>query len=504
MSDARELSVSERWIDRVAIALEYAVVAAGCVYILAYVIIAFQRLTYPFDLEWMEGAMVDHVRRLLAGEKLYVPPTLAFVPFIYPPLYHYASALMALLTGIGLLPLRLVSFLCSLGCFLFVYRIVVKETGSRRAALVAVGMFAATYRAGGAWLDVARVDSLFLLLILTPWYLVRFGRSTRSWVIAGVCIALAALTKQTAIIVGAVLLLYAVIVDWRRGFAMGATFASVFGVATAILELTHRGWYLYYVFEAPARIQQVDAWDAPFWKTDILGVMPIAVAIASGYLVTQFKHPRNVLFLGMLATAFVGSAWASRLHTGAYDNVLIPAYVAISMLLAVATHALPNLTRSDRASLSRIGLAVLCMSQLYLLRYNPLSQLPSRENIALYQRLIRVMANVDGDVLLAHHGFFPVLAGKPSTAHFQAVQDVLRAGGGHEDPLLDEIQDALHQQRYSLIVLDQVDPWLEPELSRHYRLVGPVIEQDGLWPVTGYRTRPTSMFTPVRRSYAGH
>ena len=41
-----------------------------------YLVLAVIHLSYPFELEWMEGGMVDHVRRVLAGQKLYVKPTI--------------------------------------------------------------------------------------------------------------------------------------------------------------------------------------------------------------------------------------------------------------------------------------------------------------------------------------------------------------------------------------------------------------------------------------------
>jgi 4-amino-4-deoxy-L-arabinose transferase-like glycosyltransferase len=62
--------------------------------------------------------MVDHVLRVLSGQKLYVQPSLEFVPFIYPPLFVYLSAMVSMVTGVGFEPLRLVSFVSSLAVFL--------------------------------------------------------------------------------------------------------------------------------------------------------------------------------------------------------------------------------------------------------------------------------------------------------------------------------------------------------------------------------------------------
>jgi len=462
-----------------------------------YVVIALRRLHYPFDLEWMEGGSIDHVRRLLAGEKIYVPPSLAFIPYLYPPFYYYVSALAVLVFGVGLFPLRLVSFTASLGCLAVLYWFVLKETGSKRAGLISAGMFAATYRIGGAWLDLARVDSLFLLLMLLALYLVRFGRSRLSWMLAGVLIALSALTKQTAMLMAVPVLVYAVTADWRRGLALAGACAVVFGGATWVLSAVHGGWYLYYVFGLPARIQQVSTEHAAFWRKDIFAPMPLASAIAGGYLLSQVRRGyRPMMFHAMFAVAFIGSAWVSRLHSGAYDNVLIPAYVYLSVVVGLAMSEIPDRASSERIWFLRLGLAVLCFLQLSLLRYSPSAQLPGQRDVELQHRLLQLMSDAEGEVYLAQHGFFPVLAGKHANAQSWAVWDILRTGGSSQQQLSNEIHEALRTRRFRLIVLDRIDPWLEPELSRLYHRVGPALDQEGLWTVTGYRTHPRWVYVP--------
>src|SRR5271157_896030 len=78
--------------------------------------IIFSRMFYPYQLEWMEGAGLVQVSRLLASKTLYVPPSIDFVPLIYPPLYFYLSAGIAKIIGFGFGALRLVSFLSSVLC----------------------------------------------------------------------------------------------------------------------------------------------------------------------------------------------------------------------------------------------------------------------------------------------------------------------------------------------------------------------------------------------------
>src|SRR5262245_50878569 len=85
--------------------------ALACAYVLAFVIVAVARLPYPFELEWLEGVVLEHVHRVLAGQPIYVAPSVDFVPLNYTPLYYYVSAAFAAALGPGFVALRLVSLL---------------------------------------------------------------------------------------------------------------------------------------------------------------------------------------------------------------------------------------------------------------------------------------------------------------------------------------------------------------------------------------------------------
>ena len=58
------------------------VLACAAASIALYAGIAILRMRYPFELEWMEGGMVDHVGRLLSGRPWYAKPSLYFVSYL--------------------------------------------------------------------------------------------------------------------------------------------------------------------------------------------------------------------------------------------------------------------------------------------------------------------------------------------------------------------------------------------------------------------------------------
>ncbi|MBW1865371.1 MAG: glycosyltransferase family 39 protein, partial [Deltaproteobacteria bacterium] len=237
---------------RLSVVLKWSILICAIAYLLLYVAVAGRRISYPYDLEWMEGGSVDHVIRLLSGQRIYVEPSLEFIPFVYTPLFFYVGAVFSRLIGVGFLSLRLISFLASLGCLAILFEFVRRETGSVYYGLLSAGLFAATYRIGGAWFDIARVDSLFLLFLLLSVYLLRFCETTLGLLLSGVLMSLSILTKQPALIVSAAMAVYCVIYlpRWKK-----LVFPSVVLLAlvasTLVLNRISSGWYIYYVFRLP-------------------------------------------------------------------------------------------------------------------------------------------------------------------------------------------------------------------------------------------------------------
>jgi len=479
-------------------AAEALAAALAAAFLLAYAWIAVHRAAYPFDLEWMEGSLVQHVARVAAGLPLYGHPTLAFVPFLYPPLYYYVSAGVASLTGVGFLPLRLVSIASSLAIFWLLFRLAHRQTGRAYSGVLAAGLFAATYRAGGAWLDLARNDSLLLALILGAWYLVRWRESITGWTCAGVLLALAALTKQTALMMAAPLVLYTAIVDWRRAANLVAAFSVVLGTLTLALDRTTHGWFLFYVVHLPAAIQRHEPDRLPFQTTGLLDALPVGAALALATIVAARPwRDRRDTFWPLVALGGVGAAFTSRLHVGAYDNVWLPAYMSVSLLAAIAGPAIAARVREGTRPVVRLSVAALCVVQLASLRYPVAGQLPSAQDLAMARLLGEQLASCGGEAFVPSHSFVPIPSGVVMHAHAWAIGDVFRgAGPAIASTLRGEIEEAFADARFRIIVVDKVEPWMEPELDDAYRVIGRALPADGLWTRTGYHTRPRWVFAP--------
>ena len=225
----------------------------GLLFLVVCVAIVCSRIGYPFELEWMEGNCLLQVERALAGQVLYPRPSSEYIPYIYPPVFLYLFALVSLLIGADFFSLRLVSFLASWGTFALIYLFVKRQTRSRYAAVIALCMYAATFRIGGAWLDIARVDTLHLFLSLLALYLIRFYDSVRILSLAGVVIALAFLTKQTVLLIFLPVFLYHLCFYRLPSIPMIGTTIAVTALSIVTLDFVYDRWYTFYVFCLPSK-----------------------------------------------------------------------------------------------------------------------------------------------------------------------------------------------------------------------------------------------------------
>ena len=223
---------ADEWIVR---AIEIGLIAAASYFIVVYVRVALRRMTYPFELQWMEGQSLVQVTRLLHGQPLFVRPSFEYVPMIYQPLYFYVASVVARVLGASFVPLRLVSIGASLGCASLIFLILKRETQRTLIGYVGAGFWLATFHISGAWFDIGRVDTLAVMWLLAAVYLVRRG-TVAAWAGAGVALALAALTKQTAIIVAVPIGLYALWADRRRAVALLVAVVSVGGGSFLLLN----------------------------------------------------------------------------------------------------------------------------------------------------------------------------------------------------------------------------------------------------------------------------
>jgi hypothetical protein len=475
-----------------------AAVVAGLslVYVAMVAWVWVRRAGYPYELEWLEGIALEHVHRLRAGLPLYVAPSLAWVPLNYTPLYFWLSALAAGLLGETFLAMRLVSLLAAVAAGWAMWKLVRFETGRAAPAWLAVGLLAATYRLGGAWLDVARADSLQLALLLAGALVARTDPSRwRMPFVAGALFALAFMTKQSALVAAGPLALWLAITDRPRGFVLAAVFAVLAAAGLLALDASSGGWFRYYAFTVPAFHPRSLALLWTFPVEDVLRRFSPLLAVVVLALAWR-RDPGSGARWGFplsLAAGFLGLAWSLRLYPGGFENVLLTAHAALALLGALAFAALARAGAWPRA----LAAALLAL-QLALLAWDPRAQVPGPGDRAAGDTVVAGLRSLEGRVWCSSHTYLLRRAGRPSHAHVMPLMDVIRDGHGpRERALLATLRDSLAAHAWDRAVLDNRD-WLAEEFTRAgYAPVATVFAEPAVfWPVTGMRTRPEYLLAP--------
>lgn len=494
-------------------ALRAVTLAYGALWALIWLGLALARLSYPFELEWSGGEVLDHCRQALTGHSLYVPPGSGWFPYEYPPLYFWTAALLMRLTGFTYAALRIVSLLSTLGCCVIISlwtRLLIRgrgdglqmtrgEMASREREEVrhgvvwggiAAGLFLASYRLTGAWFDIERIDMLFLFLSLLG--VLRLEH--RDYPGAALAFSLAFFTKQQAIlfIFGGIAAL-ACRKHWRETTLFSGLSLLFCLVPGLLLNRATQGWFYYYCFHVPAANGIKVSLALKFLLQDLPLYTPaIALILASKFRAPKSSvHDQDVLF-AMTLMGLLGSL-LSRAHWGGDQNVLIAGY------LFVGTAACVTAGRWERLQPQRSApLYALALAQMLTLFYRPDAQRPTqagREAGQRYQQRVQELEQ-EGEVLCLDHGGFTAIP------HFQlmGLLDLMNT----EKRLPSALVNAIHTHRYAAIVTDALpapQSLLGQELQGNYRPME-CLHLTQSWIVTGYPTpspsRPVYLLRPVK------
>ncbi len=485
-----------------------------------YLFVVAHRIGYPYELEWMEGGSVEVVHRVVVGQGIYGPPSMHFTPWDYTPLYFWVSAAVAEITGIGFTPLRLVSLTASLAVLWLLYRMVADETSDRVAAVVAVGVYAATFRLAGAWADIGRVDSLFLAFTL--WALARSRRAQthRDGVIVGVLFFLSFFTKQDGLVVAAPVVAWLLVARRAAGVSALATLGGLVLSSTIVLDAFTHGWYQYYVFDELRSQGWVGENLRFFWQLSILKPFALGVGlvvVAGGALLVRERHHLGVLgsragFWMAAAVGLLGAAWLGRLHNGGFDDVLMPAYAAVALAFGGAVALLRRHPYLALRVAATVILALVLAAQLHHIGYRVGRQIPTQADARAGAHLIALIRHLPGEVLVFDHPYYGVMAGKGTVADEEAADDIERAGPSEARRLLiQSMHRALLAPGVGAVILDDAgdERNLQGELRTAYHLLAqPAVTGNAFFPVTDLPQRPLLVFvrdrTPVPRQGGGH
>ena len=445
------------------------------------------RIAFPYELEWMEGATIVHVQRLAAGEPVYARPSLDFVAFGYPPLYYVVCVPVTWIVGQGFLAARLVSAVATLATLAAIFAIVRRNAGGVQAS-IACGVFAGAYALSDGWLDLARVDALYIALLAAAWARITRARTRAHWVAAAGLVWLAFLTKQPALAAMVPLCVWLFVTEWRTAAWFTGTLIGLCVASLLVGAMWTDGWYWYYVVQLPrlrmGAALQLDRL-ATFWWDDLLKTMPVALILGPLGAIAVRRQRDACVAAGLVATA-----WIARLEGGAWNNAVLPAYLAVSVVFGIA------LQRLGRWTLPVLAAAAV---QLALLLFDPQPFVPNDRDRAAGARLVERLRTLEQPVLLLDHNFWTTLAGGREYAHGWAVTDVVWVDREKAGPVLEEeVRRAILERRFGAIVTDGDRSWFQPDVEKAYTAAGTISDGEVYEPRSGAPRSPQFLYLRPR------
>lgn len=446
-------------------------VLAGLV-ILSFFYVSLMRINYPYELEWMEGGILQEIQQILSGGKLYVEPSLMFIPYIYGPVYFHVAAAFSNLFGASFFSMRLVSFLATIGIFVLLFLTIKKETKNHKAAFLAVGLFAGAYSLSGYWFDLARVDMLFMFLLLAGMYCIRFFENKWMWILGSLLLALSVFTKQTSMFVVGAFLLAFFIKNKKKGIIVGALTGLLGVIGIIVMNVVYGKWYMYYLFELPERHSLEKSMFLDFWFLDIGLLLPLlALSLHVLWTLKKEKNEHFIHYLFLFVSMFFIS-WSSRVHSGGYNNVVIPAYYILALTGGYVIHYAKH-----HITIRPFTIYGLLIFQFLFLMFNPMrpfkpwEHIPNTDQTKNIQTIKKEIDKTKGNIFAPSFSYLT----ENKQVQAMALVDIYRAKGNVEKKqiLKKELQQNIKKQKYQKLILTSGDmEWIEvivPELNHYYQ-----------------------------------
>ncbi len=416
--------------------------------IVLFCISAAQRVRSVLEFEQHEGYAVETVGQAAHGGSLYPAPSVTFVPYMYAPGYYYTTAEVVRLTHQdGFVVARAVSIASTFGAFAMIFLLVWKETRNKLAALSAVGLYAGAYPLCQAWFDIARVDSFYVFVVLCAIYATRWLHP----VLAALVWIAAVQSKQPVLPVAFVMLCWDFRLHARRTVAGLLTFVVGLGVVIAVATHLTGPWYSFYMFTVPRAVADILLRPLALFLFSYLfapfGITCVLVAAAASLVLRSGVSRVAGFYLTSLSIFLI--TWYEMGHDASTFNVLMPMCAWLGVLLGLAIARLQRLPWPGMTEIVMLGVTI----QLAACIYNPGQWKASPNSRASAAALLTLLRRTPGDVYVAWHPYYGMLAGKPERTDFNALEDTLRGlKPAQADTLRASIADSLCRGTTALVL----------------------------------------------------
>lgn len=466
--------------------------------LLLFFYIAWNRIGLPFVFEWGESAGVNQINLILTGMDLYAEPTLEFAPLVYTPIYYYLAAGLSSLIGNSLLAARLISLLCTIGIVIIIARIVQAETKNYLLAWISAMFYLACFSLSDGFFDLARVDSLYVLIVLISFTVVLEAKTRTGYVLFGILVVLGFFIKQSFILVFLPLQTYLLYKRTKESWIGIA--GSWIGLVGALFFINYAtdNWFFYYIFELPKEHGYSFVSAVNFWVGDTIRPLGIAFGFGLVYFLgskldlnrnlqdhsefSAWDRAENLEKSGnrwwpyvLFSAGAAGAAWVTRSSNGGGTNNCMLVYSALAVLLGLGANLVIRHLNTKENEWAYAFVMLLISVQFIGLIYNPFNYLPQQEEIRANENLSRSIRDAESQVLIPYRSHLSWEMDKGFQIHIANLFELTGYFKGNVLPygyeLVDQIRTNICQQSYELIILDQPIPWFEEQLNEAYLLI---------------------------------
>jgi hypothetical protein len=435
------------------------ILAAG--YTILYFVLSIPRLVFPYEIEWMEGSLLDQALRILHGNPLFTSPSITIVNWQYQPLYYYAAAGMMQIFGVTYLAGRSISFVSIILSALLIFFLIRKETSSWWFAFLGPSLLFAAYGLTGYWYEIARVDTLMLAFLLVSVTLLLIRKNALALILSSLFLALAFFTKQQALFYGAPIIFWLALSDRRSALIYGITLCFFVSAGIFLFSLDNGRWYLYYIFTIPKSMGNSLAWD----KSIMVFPEYLFTRYAAGTLLILFfwiirwrqKKAWFASVTGLYSLLAITAAIQLGIflgHAGAYKNAAMPLAAMMALLIPVVSFEMMKVVDIRIRYCVYSVLLAQFIGLFYSFKNVPLVLISAKDYRAgdIFSEELRA---IPGDVFFPQHGFFPMFAGKKTYANQLAAQECNDVGDTTAQRFWAEWERAYTEKKYGAIIIDE-------------------------------------------------
>lgn len=463
--------------------------------LILFLFIIWNRLSLPFVFEWGEGAGVNQINRILTGAQLYIQPTLEFAPLVYTPFYYYLSAGFSTIIGNVLLSARIISIISTIGSVVLIGLFVHRETGNALLGWISGTLYLACFELSDGFYDLARVDSLYVLIILIAFSVILRAKSRTRYIAFGLILAVGFFIKQSFLIVFLPLQIYLLVKDWKISWAMIA--AEIAGLVIPLFLINHitDSWFFYYIFELPKEHGYSLVSAVNFWIGDTLRPLGILFVFSIVFLMAYKLSIEQKLILAKASLAdekkftprdseirwwiyvlFVagaaGTAWITRSSNGGGANNGMVIYAALTLSFGLGAGLMLK-TKWVKENPWHYALIMLIIGVQFIgLFYNPFNFLPTEDEIRSNEYIRSRIQDNNLQVLIPYRSHLSGELDQSPQIHIVNLFELTGYFKGEIQPdgyaLVDQIRVNICQQAYELIILDQPVPWFDEQLEYSY------------------------------------